>query len=194
MSENFRRGFKTWCEDVSLRLRSEINLRSEEPLNPYILAGHLGIKIWQVNEVPGLSKRCLKVLLEDDPDSWSAMTLCIGSQRLIILNSKHNPGRQSNTIAHEISHIILDHQPARIDVSPQGLLLNNYDKNQELEAAWLGETLLLPRAALLFIKKRYTNLKLASEAYGVSNKLLQSRLDKTGVNNQYKRSQARKKL
>lgn len=187
MSKVFRRGFKSWCETASKRIRHELDLTPYEPLDPLRLAKHIGIKVWQANKVPGLSEDCLRVLLKEDPDSWSAVTIAIDSQNLIILNSVHSKGRQSNTISHEISHIILDHVPARVDVSEMGLLLNTFDKKQEQEADWLAGTLLLPRDALLFIKRQYPNLKYAARIYGVSFKLLEYRMSITGVNKQYNR-------
>jgi len=194
LGEHFKRGFKTWCEEVSVKIRKEMKLTSSQPLDPYSLADHLGVLIWQADKISGLSENSLRILLEDDPESWSAVTLFINSQYLIILNSTHRKGRQSNTITHEIAHILLEHKPARIDVSPQGLLLNTYDKGQEQEADWLGGALLLPRDALLFIKKHYTNMKQASELYGVSSQLLEYRLNITGVNNQFKRFRTRKTI
>lgn len=194
LSENFRRGFKSWCEEVSVRIRREISLTSKEPLNPLVLASHLGVVVWQIREIPGLSNDCLRVLLKDDPDSWSAVTLSVNTQYYIILNSKHPLSRQSNTVTHEIAHIMLDHKPARIDVSEDGLLLNTYDINQEQEADWLAGTILLPRDALFLIKRSFKDMIKASEVFGVSTQLLEYRLNVTGVNNQYKRLKKRQSV
>jgi len=51
---------------------------------------------------------------------------------------------------HELAHLIIGHEPARVVVSPDMILaVRTYDQGQEEEAAWLSGCLLLPRPALL---------------------------------------------
>jgi len=181
----FERGFKAWCERLSLEKRGELGLRSQNPLDPRKLAENLGIKIWVIEDVPGLSAKMKKILLEDD-GSWSAATICIGTRNLIILNSSHSAGRQSSDLMHEIAHYILEHRPSALDVNAVGIMmLNNYDRKQEEEADWLAACLLLPRDALVHIKRRIPDLVEAAQEYGVSRAMLKYRLDVSGVNYQF---------
>lgn len=174
----FARGFKSWCERVALTQRGELQLRPSDPLDPRLLANHLEVNVWTASEVPGLDPECLHVLIEKDPDSWSAVTLCTGSKDLIIINPVHSDGRRASDIMHELSHIILGHEPARVDVSEDGLLvLNSYDKEQEEEAKWLSGCLLLPRDALLLIRRRGMSHEVAASMYGVSVPMLKYRLN-----------------
>lgn len=169
----YARGFKSWCERVALQQRTELSLRPEDPLDPMALAGHLGVAVWTAEQVPGLDPAHLGVLVEKDPDSWSAITLCTGVKDLIIVNPAHGGGRRASDIMHEIAHILIGHDPARVDVTEDGLLiLSSYDKQQEEEAKWLSGCLLLPREALLLIRRRKMDPETAARTYGVSDQML----------------------
>ena len=169
----FERGFKSWCERVALIQRDGLNLRPTDPLDARRLATHLGVIVWTANEVPGLDAKYLRVLIKEDPDSWSAVTLCTGSKDLIIVNPVHSEGRLASDIMHELAHIILGHEPARVEVSKNGLLiLSTYDKKQEEEAKWLSGCLLLPREALLLIRRSGLSPEVAGAEYGVSVPML----------------------
>jgi Zn-dependent peptidase ImmA (M78 family) len=184
----FARGFKSWCENVAIQQRRELKLQQNDPLDPRVLAKHLGIEVWHAEEIPGLDKKYLKILLEDDPDSWSAITLSVGATNLIILNSSHFGGRPASDLMHELSHILIGHEPTRAYVTEDGLLmLNAYDRSQEEEARWLAGCLLLPRDALLQIRLQRMNLKVAARKYGVSSDMLRYRLNVTGIDNQLSR-------
>ena len=174
----FQRGFKSWCERVAVTQRRELNLRPADALDARSLASHLGVVVWTANQVPGLDQKFLTVLTKEDPDSWSAVTLCTGSKDLIIINPVHSEGRLASDIMHELAHIILGHEPARVEVSKDGfLILSTYDKQQEEEAKWLSGCLLLPREALLLIRRRGMSAESAATAYGVSVPMLNFRLN-----------------
>ncbi len=185
----FERGFKAWCERYAAEKRSELGLKPTDPLDPFRLADNLGIRVWTPQDVPGITEDLLSVLLRNDgttPSCWSAVTLVIGSKTLVILNSSHSPARQASDLMHELSHRIRGHQTHEMDVSAEGLmLLSGYDKLQEEEADWLSGCLLLPREALVHIKRRQLDLKAAAEIFGVSRQMLTYRLATTGVNRQF---------
>jgi len=191
----FSRGFKSWCENVAIQQRRELNLRSFDPLNPRMLSKHLGIEVWTAEQVPGIDPECLRILLRKNYDSWSAVTICIESKDLVILNTSHSDSRQASDLMHELSHILLGHEPSRVDVTEDGLLiLNTYGKKQEEEANWLCGSLLLPRDALVLIRRKDMDLKIATKKYGVSLDMLEYRLNVTGVNYQFRRARNRSRL
>jgi Zn-dependent peptidase ImmA (M78 family) len=66
-----------------------------------------------------------------------------------------------------------------------GTLLKNYDKVQEEEADWLSGCLLLPRDALIAIKRRQIEVATSATEYGVSVKMLNYRMAASGVNRQF---------
>lgn len=185
----FKRGFKAWCEKYSASKREELQGKRSDPLDPTKLAANLGISVWTPHDVPGLSEESLQVLLHNDGKTascWSAVTLVVGSNVVVILNSSHSKGRQASDLTHELSHRILDHQTHEMNISAEGvMLLSAYDKKQEDEADWLSSCLLLPRDALLSIKRQNLELDEAAKLYGVSVRMLKYRMAMTGVNRQF---------
>lgn len=184
-----RRGFKAWCEKTTGEYRDTLGLTLDDALEPRRLADLLEIEIWRPEDVPDLSGDSLAQLTKRDSESWSAVTVQHGDARLIILNSAHVLTRQRNSLAHEISHMILDHGLGRIDVSPDGyLLLNSFEKEQEEEADWLAGTLLVPREGLQIVYRTTRDPQSLANHFGVSVTLLQWRLRMTGVAVQSRRA------
>lgn len=183
-----RRGFKTWSETISLHYRKELGIGAAAPLKPLTLAAHLGVLVWRPEDIPGLSPSAADRLLLKDPESWSAVTLRMDDVDLIIVNSAHSPARQASSVMHEVAHVILKHEPARVDVSEMGhMLLSSFDREQEAEADWLGGALLLPRPALLEIANERLDNAVAARRFGVSLDLLAWRRRMTGVDVQMSR-------
>jgi hypothetical protein len=185
----FARGFKTWCETIALQHRRTLKLQPVDPLSPQAVASSLGVPVHGVEEIPGLDPKTLRTLLHEDPDSWSAVTITNGRRSVIILNSSHSGGRPASDLMHELAHVIIGHTPARVDVTEDGaLILNTYGRQQEDEANWLSGSLLLPREALMWIRKQGLDLQAAARDYGVSMQMLQYRLNVTGVDQQLQRT------
>lgn len=187
----FERGFKTWCEKYSTSVRGELSIGRDGPLDTRALVLHLKVRVWTPEDVPGLNTAALAVLLRNDgrsPSCWSAVTLVVDSKTLVILNSSHSRARQASDLTHELAHRILKHETHEISVSADGLMLiANYDKQQEEQADWLSGCLLLPRDALLSIRRRHVDDALAASEYGVSLQMLKYRMAMTGVDRQYGR-------
>lgn len=185
-----QRGFKAWCERVAKQSRSTLGLLEIAPLSPWLLAKKKNVQVWTPDQIPDLASSTVEHLLNHASSSWSAATLSHAGIDLIILNSSHLPGRQSNDLMHELSHLICGHSAARIDVSEDGfLVLKSYDVEQEEEADLLAATLLLPRVALIEIKERGLSATEAADEYGVSKQLVTMRLNRSGVNKQFQHRQ-----
>jgi Zn-dependent peptidase ImmA (M78 family) len=162
-----------------------LNLAKHARLDPREPARHLGVQIWTPDDIPGLDEQVVNHLLRVEPDSWSAVTLTVGSSSAIITNSSHPETRQNNTIAHELSHIILKHQPAQAFVTPDGMMvMNEYNRVNEEEANCCSATLLIPREGLLYlVSMRWADEHIAAHL-GVSMDLLRMRKNLTGVTRQ----------
>jgi len=187
-----RRGFKTWCENAAANYRRELNVAVYGPLDPRALARHIGVLVWTPKEVPGLDPAVLRHLTVTDPQSWSAVTVRHAKGDVIVVNEAHVLGRQNNSLAHEISHIVLDHKAAQFFVTADGkMMMAEYNATQEEEADCLAGTLLVPRAALLTLLDRgYDNAR-AAEFFGVTTDVLQMRRNLTGVGLQLSRRRSR---
>lgn len=89
---------------------------------------------------------------------------------------------------HELAHILLNHDPSRVDVSEDGvMMLRTFDRKQEAEADWLAGCVLLPRPALLACRKLGLENSAIAKRYGVSQKMVVYRLNVTGVDTQVAR-------
>ncbi len=182
---NLRRGFKTWCENAAASYRRDLALSRASPLDPLALARHLRIVVWAPEEIPGIKNDVLFHLTVTDPDSWDAVTIQSNGITAIILNSAPDIGRRNNSLAHELSHIILEHEPAHIFHTPDGhLMMNEYNAVHEEEANCLSSTLLLPREALLQAVRRGLSDSAMAQHFGVSPQLLKMRRNITGVDRQ----------
>jgi Zn-dependent peptidase ImmA (M78 family) len=177
-----RRGFKTWCEQAALGYRRDLNLKPNSPLDPRLLAQHLGIAIWTPDQIPGLELRFVEHLLRTDPDCWSAVTLFEGAKTVILNNSAHGAARQNSTLAHELSHIVLEHPPSQVFFAPDGqMMMRHYNLVHEEEAGCLSGTLLVPREALLGLVRQRKNEQEIATYFGVSPDLVRMRKNVTGV-------------
>jgi hypothetical protein len=185
---SFRRGFKTWCENVAAGYRRDLGLARDGALDPRLLAQHLRVTVWSVTNVPGLARDVLRQLTVNDPQSWSAVTLRCENADLVILNCTHVAGRQNNSLAHELSHIILEHKPGQAFVTADGkMMMSEYDRLQEDEANWLAGTLLVPREPLNRLISRGFDNQRAAEFFLVTADVIQMRRNLTGIDLQLRR-------
>ena len=183
-----RRGFKAQAERTAAAARDALGLRPNAPIDPWSYAAHLNVRVLDFSQL-GLPTRAVSQLTVVDGDSWSAMTLQIGSTFAIVLNPAHAITRQRNDLMHELAHIELSHTPARVEVSETGLLLlSDYSDEQEQEADWLAASLLLPRDVLVQLRSAGRSAADIASCYGVSEALCAWRLRMTGVDIQIRRA------
>ncbi len=179
------RGFKSWCERSALGIRAELGIEAHLPLKARQLAEHLGVSLLTPGELSGLPEDILTQLMHTDPQGWSAVSFTIANVTTVIYNGRNSRGRQSSDIMHELSHVILNHEPSQVILSVDGeIAMRTYDAKQEDEANWFGWTLLLPRPALTYcVQRRLTTSQIAEE-YEVSEQLVKFRRGMTGVDRQ----------
>jgi Zn-dependent peptidase ImmA (M78 family) len=183
------RGFKSWAEVFADGLRKELGVGMGEPLCLEKLASFFAAKLLTPEDIPGMTEVHLQQLLEIDPSGWSAVTVCVGQQSVIIHNPKHSVGRQASNIAHEIAHLILEHEPTKLVMSSDGaLVMRSFDEKQEEEANWLAWCLLLPRASIIAALRKRSTVEQIALQFGVSQTLVNFRIQKTGARVQMKRS------
>lgn len=185
----FRRGFKTWAERTSQRVRQKLKLSSDSPIDPFKLAELVGVPVVSPNDLTDLGDEVRRRLLTDHRDCWSAITVTDGHGYLIVVNAAHAQTRLHSNLAHEIAHIILGHEPSMMFMSPSsGTALRTHNEEQEEEANWLAGCLLLPREALIVIRRTRMADEDACAQYGVSARMLRFRFNVTGVDVQMRRA------
>ena len=185
----FRRGFKSQCERRSVEYRRRLGLKQDDPLSADCLARHLSVTVWSVADVVSLGVEDLAILSDEADGSWSALTMRIGMDNLVIYKPVSSEGRRNNVVMHELSHIVLGHDLADACIMDDGSLVpGNFNQDQEDEADWLAGTLLLPRPALISLRRRRIPDQAACRQYLVSQEMLTWRLRMTGVDFQLARS------
>ncbi|HET8892202.1 MAG TPA: ImmA/IrrE family metallo-endopeptidase [Candidatus Angelobacter sp.] len=175
-----KHGFKAEAERISTELRAELNLDSDARLDPRELAEHLAIPIINLTRLSRAAQGSSfgPYFTDTAPDSFSAVTVFEGYSRFIVHNDTHHPHRQSSNLTHEISHTVLEHDPAPVAASDGNRF---WDSEIEEEASWLGAALLVPReAALQMILTGCTPEEIAVH-FGVSDALCKWRIRQTGI-------------
>lgn len=185
----FRRGFKTSSEETSLKIRRKLGLAPTAPVSPPAIAQLLRIPILAPDQLPELPGEAGQRLQRDHSEAWSAITVSDGKNHLIVINPTHSPTRTNSSLAHEIAHILLGHEPSIMFVMPQSeIVLRTHNKDQEEEANWLAGSILLPRDALLRARRAGQSDDQVCAEYGVSLAMLRFRVNATGVDAQMRRT------
>lgn len=187
----FARGFKSQCERRSAEFRKQFGLEPHDPLSADRLASELTVTVWSTTDIAGISTNSLMVLNDEADQSWSALTMRMGPSHLIVHKPVPSRGRKNSVVMHEMAHIILGHELATACILEDGSLVpGNFSQTQEDEADWLAGALLLPRAALLSIRRRQLRDHEACEEHLVSLDMLKWRFRMTGVDIQFSRRSA----
>lgn len=172
---SFRRGFKTSSTSLVAEVRAELRLNLLSPLDPLTVAREYGVRVTTPAELgwAGLAV----------PEEFSAMTVFRGSRRLIVMNAYHPVTRQRNSLAHELAHLLLEHEPVRHFENGARM----WDPAMEHEADWMGSELLIPRQAALAICRSAEAVEAAAARFGVSVQLMTMRLNASGARKQVER-------
>jgi hypothetical protein len=116
-----------------------------------------------------------------DRRCFSAGTVLVGTHRLIIFNPAHSDGRQANSLAHELAHLLLEHTPGPA-IGPGGCRV--WVQEMEDEADLLAAILLVPRDAALACARVGLPHAIGAARFGVSSDLMRWRTDHSGVSHQ----------
>ena len=99
---------------------------------------------------------------------------------VVVYNPLSAKSRRRSDLAHELVHILLDHELSRLERLGD-VTFFSCDVTQEEEAGWLSGCLLLPRALLLEEVRKGASAEEIAKKCGVSEKMAQYRLNVTGV-------------
>ena len=174
-----RRGFKSEAERIARSVRADLGNSATKSVTPEMLADLLGIEVRAGDElIPG--KRFIE-LENVQPGAFSACTFRPSADRVVVVyNPLSSDSRRRSDLAHELAHILLEHELSRIEKLGDVTFLS-CDPTQEEEAAWLSGCLLLPRALLLVEVQRGSSAKDIAKKFGVSEDMARYRLNVTGV-------------
>ncbi len=183
------RGFKAEAERIVDEFRQELKASAHRPLDPFRLAEHLGIEAVPADQL--VRRKSLRELEALQAGSFSACTFRPSAGRTVIVyNPLHSVARRRSDIAHELAHIILDHNLTRLE-RVGGVSFFVCDASQEEEAAWLSGCLLLPRNMLLSSLRRGLSPEEIATRYGISERMVLFRIYVTGVRRQVQAGMSR---
>ena len=97
-----------------------------------------------------------------------------------MFNPLSSEGRRTSDLAHELSHVVLDHELSSVETLGDFTFLT-CNPDQEDEANWLPATLLLPRELLLREAWKRSTARQIATRYNVSEHMARYRLNVTGV-------------
>ena len=174
-----RRGFKSEAEEIAKRVRAELGMGVAQSVAPEVLAELLGIEIRAGDEL--IPHERFVELKQIQDDAFSACTFRPSADRVVVVyNPLSAKSRRRSDLAHELAHILLDHELSRIETLGDVTFLS-CDATQEEEAVWLSGCLLLPRALLLAEVRRGSSTRDIARKCGVSEDMARYRLNVTGV-------------
>lgn len=186
---NLIHGFKKKAENKSLELRKLNQKKEFERLPAKDLAQYLDVIIISPEDIPGMTNALLKKLRSVN-SSWSAVTLDINGNTVVILNPSHSVNRIESNIFHELSHLICEHEMKGFETL-NGMIFRVYDVQQEKEAEWLGGCLHIPRKALEWAFRNNMSRDSISKYYLASSEMVEFRINSTGVKYQYRYSKSK---
>jgi hypothetical protein len=174
-----RRGFKSDAERIAEHVRLDLGLGTLDRLDCFALAEAWGIPVVSLGELreDGAPEESIRRLMSPEA-GFSATTIVLGPRRLIVYNPRHESGRKASSLAHELAHVILEHDAAPA-LGVGGC--RHWDGPQEAEADWLGSALLVPRTSALAWMLESDDVDAGARNFGVSIELFRWRINHTGV-------------
>lgn len=179
------RGFKSYANSLVLEVRGKLGLSPIEPLDPLVLAQYLGITVEPLSSFIKDAPMAARVFRTSAKSSFSAVTVHDGHRRRITYNDYHARNRQASSIAHELAHGLLMHEPAPA-LDARGLVVHRSEI--EDQATFMGAALLVPEQAALSIVATGVAFTEAASYYCVSLELLRWRINSTGASLRVARS------
>ncbi|HVA05208.1 MAG TPA: ImmA/IrrE family metallo-endopeptidase [Acidimicrobiales bacterium] len=185
-----RRGFKSQAERLAVDIRGRHGCGDTQTAPLDVVAKELGATIVPADELVDRGRLEELEVLQEGAFSAATFRLPNGT-RVIVYNPLHGLGRTRSNQAHELAHILLDHDLRTIE-RVGSLNFFTCDIEQEEEADWLAGCLLLPRPLLL--KSAVSGLTPAqiAEKYDTSEPMARFRLNASGVLVQVGRAKAAK--
>lgn len=173
-----RRGFKSQAEREAARVRKELGLAPHDRLDPRDLARHLNVSIVDAADLVDVGD--LEELEHLQSFAFSAATFEIDNRKIVVVSPLRTTGRQNSDIAHELAHVMLNHDLSEIR-ELDGTPFRTCKPDEEEEATAFGGTLLLPRPLLLSAARRRATIEQIAAQYEVTIEMARFRYNTTGV-------------
>lgn len=182
------RGFKAEAERIAQRVRADAHVGRSARLKLKSVAESLDVRIVSAQDLVPIET--LHEIERIQAYSFSACTFEINERHVIVFNPIRSRPRRRSDIAHELAHIILEHDLTEIQYL-NDVPFRTCRPDQEQQATALGGTLLLPRPALLEQARQGATVDQVAKKFGVTKQMAQFRWNSTGVERQVAAEAAR---
>lgn len=172
------RGFKADAERHAERVRHELGLADNAPVEPADLARLAGAVV--VSAATLIDQTRLDELERIQAYAFSAATFDVAGRTFIVTNPLRSEGRLASDVAHEVAHLVLGHQLSEVR-EVAGMAFRTCKPDEEEQATTLGGTLLLPRPLLMAAARRGDSPTEIADRFGVTVDLARWRYNTTGV-------------
>lgn len=173
-------------ERTAAGIRQRVGLDQLTVLDPDLLIDDLGVEVFHLHDLIPNNELALRRARRIDFDGAASSHPASG-EPLIIINCGKPLRRRMATLLEELSHLLLNHKPCRIDRDPElGIVRRSFDRAQENEAYDLGAALLLPKERVqLDIKDRRLLVGAIADAHGCSEQLVAYRIKRMRLWDRY---------
>jgi hypothetical protein len=187
-----KRGFKAGAARLALEVRDELGIGAHNPLDVNSLAELYGVPIVDLGALGafGCTNEALDYYQTGGTGRFSAAAVPMGRGVVVIVNDTHVPARQKSSVAHELAHLLLEHEFPVSLCTDAGC--RAFDGEAEEQADLLGGELLIPtEAAKRLAVRQWTDHQVA-ELHGVSARFAKMRMDTSGARLLASRAAARR--
>lgn len=156
--------------------REALGLGLMDPLDPYLLAQKWGIPVYPISALvaDGCPEETIEHFRTTSSKRWSAALIPVSRSRIIIENDSHQIVRRRSSVAHEMSHHLLEHD------FPEGALSSEHDKvysnSVEKQALFMSGELLAPNAACKKLAFRGADNAAVAATFNISTQMAQMQM------------------
>lgn len=175
------RGFKADAERRAERVRSELGRAPGAVVTARELAEHHRVVVVSAERL--VERARLEELERLQSFAFSAATFDINGRDVIVTNPLRSDERLASDIAHELSHLLLEHKLSEVH-ELEGVPFRTCKPDEEEQATALGATLLLPRPLLLAAARAGETVDSLASRCGVTPDLARYRWNTTGIGRQ----------
>ena len=175
-----RRGAKAGLSRLALEVRGELGHDANSVLDPVDLAAEYGVPIYRIGDAKafGCPAGVIEYFAGSGLGNFSAALVPTGRGRFIIENDFHALTRRRSSLAHEMSHVLLEHEFAGAILGPDGC--RAMEKEDEEQADWLAGELLIPTDTARRLGVKGMSDQAVANHYGISPKRAAMRLNLSG--------------
>jgi hypothetical protein len=175
------RGWKAAAGRLAIEVRAEIGASAHERVDLLAIAELYGLPVYLLSDLAdfGCSTEVLARLAGAAGAQFSAALIPDGRRRCVVVNDYHAPTRQRSSLAHEVAHLLLEHEFTASIMGPEKCRL--VDPVIEDQASWFAGELLIPtEAARRLAAYRLTDEDVA-KLHGLSPSLAAMRMNTSGA-------------